>query len=283
MWTIGLGLASRFVGLVGTVVVTHFLSPAVMGEVAAATVLAFTANWMSAWGFNQYVIVKAEEGPDAVFHATMLHLVFGFGALLVVLLAGNSFSEYLNAPNLGAYLPGMVAAVAIKRFTSIPDKLLMRQMRFRTVAIATATGEIVYVCIAVLLVVNTSLGGVAIVAANIVQALVVGVIEISAQGLRTWLTPVPWNWKRARDILRFGAPLGLESLLSEASRYWESSRFRGYSDPMRRVCTALPTTSPTCRPPMSESMSHPSSFLRWFVARSPAAHACFVGHSVCCC
>jgi len=87
MWTIGLGLASRLVGLVGTVIVTHYLSPAVMGEVAAATVLAFTANWMTAWGFNQYVIVRGDEGHEAVFHVTVLHLFFGFAALLLVLLA----------------------------------------------------------------------------------------------------------------------------------------------------------------------------------------------------
>jgi O-antigen/teichoic acid export membrane protein len=225
MWTIGLGLASRLVGLVGTVIITHYLSPAVMGEVAAATVLAFTANWMTAWGFNQYVIVRGAEGPAAVFHATVLHLALGFTALLVVLLAGSGLSGFLNAPNLGLFLPGMVLVVAIRRLSSIPNKLLMRQMRFRTVAIAASTGEVVYVSLAVLLVVNTDLGGLAIVAANIVQATVVSTIEISALGLRTWLTPVPWSWKRARDILRFGAPLGLESLLSEASRQWDKLAF----------------------------------------------------------
>ena len=224
-WTIGLGLASRVVGLVGTVLITHYLSPAVMGEVAAATVLAFTANWMTAWGFNQYVIVRGHEGREAVFHATVLHLTFGFGALLLVFLAGGSLSEFLNAPNLEAYLPGMLVAVGIKRLASIPDKLLMRQMRFRTVAIATATGEIVYVCLAVLMVETTELGGVAIVIANIVQAMVVTSIEISAEGLRSWLAPVPWNWQRVRSILRFGTPLGLESLLSEASRYWDRLAF----------------------------------------------------------
>ena len=225
MWTIGLGLASRVVGLVGTVIITHYLSPAIMGEVAAATVLAFTANWMTAWGFNQYVIVRGADGPEAVFHATVLHLALGFTALLIVLLAGSSASGFLNAPNLGLYLPGMVLAVAIRRLTSIPDKLLMKQMRFRTVAMAVSTGEVVYVSIAVLLVVNTELGGLAIVAANVVQAIVVSTIEISAQGLRTWLTPVPWSWKRAREILRFGTPLGLESLLSEASRHWDKLAF----------------------------------------------------------
>ncbi|MGH8865499.1 MAG: oligosaccharide flippase family protein, partial [Burkholderiales bacterium] len=225
MWTISLGLASRLVGLIGTIVITHHLSPSVMGEVTAAAVLAFTANWMTAWGFNQYVIVRGHEGREAVFHATVLHLAFGLTGLLVVLLVGRHLDDFLNAPHLGAYLPGMIVAVAIKRLTSIPDKLLVREMRFRTIAIATATGEIVYVALAVLLVVTTDLGGFAIVAANIVQALVVAAIEISAQGLRSWLTPVPWNWLRARDILRFGTPLGFESLLSEASRYWDKLAF----------------------------------------------------------
>ncbi len=224
-WAIGLGLASRIVGLVGTIVITHHLSPSVMGEVTAAAVLAFTANWMTAWGFNQYVIVRGHEGQEAVYHATVLHLAFGLAGLLVVLLVGGRLDDFLNAPNLGAYLPGMVVAVAIKRLTSIPNKLLMRKMRFRTIAIATATGEVVYVSLAVLLVVSTDLGGLAIVVANILQALVVSTIEISAQGLRTWLTPVPWNWKRARDILRFGAPLGFESFLSEASRQWDKLAF----------------------------------------------------------
>lgn len=225
MWTIGLGFASRIVGLIGTIVITHHLSPSVMGEVAAASVLAFTANWMTAWGFNQYVIVRAGEGPEAVFHATMLHLGFGLTALVAVAIAGSHLSGFLNAPDLGLYLPGMVIAVAIKRLNSIPDKLLMRQMRFRTVAIATASGEITYVGLAVLLVVTTDLGGLAIIVANIVQALVVSTIEISAEGLRSWLTPVPWNWKKVREILHFGTPLGLESFLSEASRYWDKLAF----------------------------------------------------------
>jgi PST family polysaccharide transporter len=231
MWAIGLGLASRGIGLVGTVVITHFLSPATMGEVAAATVLAFTANWMSSWGFNQYVIVKADQGQGAVFHATILHLALGIAALLLVLLTGEHFSVFLNAPNLGLYLPGMIVAVAIKRLASIPDKLLMRQMRFRLVAVATATGEIVYVVVAVLLVVTTDLGGMSIVIANIVQALLVSTIEISAQGLRSWLTPVAWSWQRVRDILRFGTPLGIETFLSEASRYWDKLAFSSLFGP----------------------------------------------------
>jgi len=141
VWTITTSLLARVVGLVGTVVITHYLAPSVMGEVAAATVLAFTASWISHWGFNQYVVVKGHENADALFHVAVLHLSFGAIALIAVVVLEDHFTEMFNAPNLGMYLPGMVLAVAIKRIASIPDKLLMRDMRFRVAAIASALGE----------------------------------------------------------------------------------------------------------------------------------------------
>lgn len=225
VWSIGVGVLVRVVGLAGTLVITHFLAPAVMGEVAAATVLAFTANWMSHWGFNQYVVVKGAEHDDGLFHVTVLHLALGLLALALVVLLVDSFSVFFNAPNLSHYLPGMALVVAIRRMVSIPDKLLVRDMRFKLVALANGAGELAYVGLAVGLVVGTDLGGFAIVVANIVQALVVAAIEIPAAGLRRWLTPKPWNWKRVREILLFGAPLGVETFLSEAGRYWDKLMF----------------------------------------------------------
>jgi PST family polysaccharide transporter len=75
------------------------------------------------------------------------------------------------------------------------------------------------------LVVTTDLGGLAIVIANVVQALVATSIEISAVDFRRWLSPKPWNWRRVTDIFRFGAPIGVEVVLSEAGRYWDKLMF----------------------------------------------------------
>jgi O-antigen/teichoic acid export membrane protein len=225
IWSIGAGVFARLIGLVGTLVITHHLEPALMGEVAAASALAFTASWMSGWGFNQYVVVKAADTEDGLFHASVLHVTTGLVALSVVALLTGHFAEYFNAPGLGSYLPGMVLVVAIRRLTSIPNKLLIRAMRFKRVAIAAGAGELVYVGLAVGLVVSTDLGGQAIVIANIVQALIVASIEISGIDVRGWLTPKPWNWGRVREILQFGAPIGVETLLSEASRSWDKLMF----------------------------------------------------------
>lgn len=220
IWNIGAGLLTRVVGLAGTVIITHHLSPAQMGEVAAATILAFTANWLSSWGFNQYIVVRGTSPAD-VWHVTVLHLVCGMIAFGALPLVGGQFTTLLNAPHLTDYLPGMLVATALKRIAAIPDKLLLRELRFRTVAVANGIGELTYVSLAVTLVATTHLGGQGIVIANIVQAAVVAAIEISALGLRTWLTPAKWEWRRVADIFRFGAPLAVNSVLGESSRYWD--------------------------------------------------------------
>lgn len=224
-WSIGIGVGVRVVGLVGTLAITHHLTPDVLGEVAAATILAMTANWLSHWGFNQYVIVKGGETVDGVYHATVLHLALGLVAIAAVLALGDRLSTFLNAPNLDEYLPGMALVVLIKRFGSIPDKLLVREMRFKYIALASGAGELAYISLAVALVVTTDLGGHAIVIANIVQALIVTVAVARGAGLARWLAPKPWRWKRVGEILRFGAPIGMESMLFEVGRQWDKLMF----------------------------------------------------------
>lgn len=225
IWSIATGVFVRIIGLVGTVVITHHLAPDLMGEVAAASVIAFSASWISGWGFNQYVVVKAADSEDGLFHVAILHLSSGLLALGAVVLLADTLGRYFNAPGLHQYLPGMALVVAIRRVDSIPNKLLIRDMRFKRIALASGAGELVYVALAVGLVANTDLGGHAIVIANIAQALVLTSIELSATGVGRWLAPKPWNWARVREILRFGAPIGVETILSEASRSWDKLMF----------------------------------------------------------
>jgi O-antigen/teichoic acid export membrane protein len=224
-WTIAAGLVSRFVGLLGTLIITRFLVPEVMGEVTAATVLAFTASWLTQLGFNQYIMVRGGEGREPVFHATILSLGCALLALSLMALLAPHLTQFFNAPHLGLYLPGMALAVFIRRIGSTPDKLLLRQMRFRTIAIATAAGEVTYSALAVTLVINTDLGGFAIVIANIVQAAVVTGTTSAACGLSEWLTPVRLKWSRVREIFRYGLPLGAETALYESARYGDKILF----------------------------------------------------------
>lgn len=216
---------ARAAGLVGTVVITHHVSPATMGAIAAASILAFTANWLSAWGFNQYVIVRGHREEGGIFHVAVLHLSLGTVALLTVIALDDHFVDLLYAPHLALYLPGMALSVWIRRLASVPEKLLMRAMRFRVVAIASVVGELLYVTLAVGLVLTTDLGGYAIVIANVFQAAAISSILIGNEGVRSWLTPVKLRWQKIREILVFGFPLAVETVLSEAGRYWDKLVF----------------------------------------------------------
>src|SRR6188508_921372 len=78
-WMIVTSMGARVVGLLGTLVVTRFLAPEVMGEVTAAVIISMTTGWLSTWGFGQYAVVKG-RGADALevtWHATVMYAVVG--------------------------------------------------------------------------------------------------------------------------------------------------------------------------------------------------------------
>jgi lipopolysaccharide exporter len=232
-WTIASGLLSRGVGVLGTLVMTRFLAPDVMGEVTTATVLAFTASWATQLGLTQYVMLRAKGGIDPIFHATVAGLVLSTIALGLVTLASPLLEDWFDTPNLAEYLPGMALAVLIRRFASVPDKLLLARMQFRTVAAAAAAGEVIYAISAVALVTTTDLGGHAIIIANIIQSTVIATVTIAACGVRDWLTPVKLRWERFREILVFGLPMGFESFLYEIARYGDKLMFTKLFGPGR--------------------------------------------------
>jgi lipopolysaccharide exporter len=219
VWTIGVALTSRLLGLVGTLVLTRFLAPEVMGEVVTATVVAFIANWATQIGTNQYVLVRGEQEREALFHATVLSVGLAVVSLSLVTLAAPQIAPLINAPSLATYLPGMALSMLIRRIGSVADKLLLLRMRFRTAAGATAVGEVVFTVSSIALVVTTDLGGMAIVIGNILQATVTAAIEIYACGVAAWLTPHRLRWARVKEIFNFGLPLGIEAFLYESARY----------------------------------------------------------------
>lgn len=220
-WGIGAGLLGRALGLIGTLLIARHLSPDIVAEVTVATVIAWTGNWISAWGCGQYVIVRGGEGRQAIHAASMVYLLFGLLMLAALALAAPWFAAWFEVPRLVDYLPGALLAIGIRRLGAIPDKLLARELRFARIALGSAAGDLTYAVVAVTLVATTDLGGQAMIIAFIVQSCVIAGITIAGTGWRSWLAPMRIPWTRVRDILRFGAPITGEITLSEGARYWD--------------------------------------------------------------
>ncbi len=230
MWSVGASLGTRAVGLIGTLLMTRLLTPDAIGEVSAALVLAQTANWVSHWGFNQYMVVHGATSPEKTYHVAVLNLVFGLVGVVLISATGAYFGPVFNAPRLGLFLPGLALAVLIRRIGAIADKILVREMRFRELAIANGAGEMAFSFSALTIAASTSLGSTAIVIGNILQSCVATSLILRATGLG-WLQPSPWRWDRVREILQFGLPLGIGHLFNFGTRSWDNLAFGYYFGP----------------------------------------------------
>ncbi|HZU85081.1 MAG TPA: oligosaccharide flippase family protein, partial [Polyangiaceae bacterium] len=162
-WVVMAGLATRVLGMFGTLLLTYFLDPSVLGEVSGASILVLSASQLGSVGVGQYVIMKkGVAGRDVTWHATVIHLALGLVVMLVLLVVERPMSAFLHSPNLAAFVPGFVVSVLIDRATFIPERLLARDMRFRLLSVSRTAGEIAYSVSSIALA-WAGLGGMAIV------------------------------------------------------------------------------------------------------------------------
>jgi PST family polysaccharide transporter len=223
LWTVASSIGGRAVGVVGTLVMTRFLSPKVIGEISDATILCMTANWLTIWGFGQYTVVKGRgaDAAEVIWHATFFYFALGALSIGLVALLGAQFAPMLDAPHAAVYIPGMALSVFIRRIGAMPERILTQQMNFRPSGMALAFGEITFTATALPLAM-AGWGGWAIVAANLVKSTVAVAILVSAAGVRSWATPTRLRWSRIVDMLKFGVPLGIQGIAHNASRYWDN-------------------------------------------------------------
>jgi PST family polysaccharide transporter len=215
-------MGGRAVGVLGTLIMTRFLAPETIGEVADATIICMTASWLTIWGFGQYAVVKGRgvDAQEVTYHATFAYVVLGVISLGTIALLGGRLTPLLNAPLAAEFVPGMALAIFIRRLSAMPERVLTRQMMFRASGLALAFGELAYT-LAALGFAAGGFGGMSIVYANIIQSLVMFGILVSAAGFRSWASPTQLKWSRFKDMLAYGVPLGVQGIANQASRYWD--------------------------------------------------------------
>ena len=226
-WTIGSSLAARVIGVVGTLLITRYLDPDILGEVTAASIVVVSANLFSNFGLGNYAIARHKDGPDVTFACTVVYLTLGVFALGAAWLWAGEFGAAVNAPTMGQYVPGLVLSTFIRRLGHMPDKVLARQMRFGPIGISMAVGELSYTVVSVGLAMN-GWGGAAIVWANVVQSTIMTGIVMSQVHWREWLGPHKIRLARLKDQAKFGLPLGLVAATHHASTTWDNLIYSSY-------------------------------------------------------
>lgn len=229
LWTISAGVSSRAIGLAGTLVVTRFIAPAEYGEVTVAAVLVMTANQISTVGLGQFLIANPEAPRSVAFHATAFHVGLGMLAAAVLLTVGGGFGPALDAPGMTRFLPGLVLSGFLDRIAYVPERILVRDLRFRAVSTSRTAGELAHSIVCVSLA-AAGWGGAAIVLANIARSLLRAGCFVFAVELRDWLEPCRLSIRTVRELFAFGIPVSAGAFFAFAARRWDNllvSRFFG--------------------------------------------------------
>lgn len=229
LWTIATSIGSRALGVVGTLILTRFIAPDAYGNVAVAMAVILTANQFSTLGIGQYVIANPASGREATFHAVVSHVALGAVVFGAVVLWRHPLGQFVGAPDMASLVPGLALAALVDRISYIPERVLLRDLRFRLVAVARMLGNLAYTVVSVAFAV-AGWGGGAIVMGNLARSLARLAMIAGAADHREWLAPSAIRVRRLREILAFGLPISIGALAAFAARRWDTllvSRFFG--------------------------------------------------------
>jgi lipopolysaccharide exporter len=216
-WTIATGVGSRALGLVGTLALTYFVARGELGEVSDAAVAVVLANQFSTLGVGQYYISRRSVDEAVAWHATVAHLSLGVVALTAVLALGHPLGVWMRAPMIGRFLPGLALSGLLDRISYMPERVLAREMRFRVVSICRTAGELSYTAASVALA-AFGLGGMSIVAANVLRSAVRFATMCASVPRTSWLAPSRLSMSTVREMVRFGLPRSVGNAAGFASR-----------------------------------------------------------------
>jgi lipopolysaccharide exporter len=228
-WTILASLLSRGLGLVATLIMIRFISPEDYGEVSAATVVVFTVNYVTTLGVGIYVIANRSATREDMFHATVIHVALGVVALLALWVLRKPLSPLFDTPNMYRYVPGIAASAFIDRLAFMPERVLVRGLRFRRISLVKAMAEVAFV-VAALGTAWRGWGGMSIVVANVVRSGLRGAVFVTSVSWKEWLQFAAVRWAVVKKIASYGFTVTMWSVAGWASSRWDNllvSRFFG--------------------------------------------------------
>ena len=220
-WTIVTSIGSRGIGLVGTLVLTRYLAPDQVGEVSAASVIVLTLDMFLTFGVGMYVVANKDVGREVFFHATAIHVASGLAAAMLSVALARPLAPLFEAPQLASYVPGLALAQLISRVAFMPERVLVRQLRFRRLGLSRAMAEIALPVVAVATA-RAGAGGFALVYGGLARAVMELAMTAPAVGWREWAQPTRLHGATLKRLIGYGTWASIGNLAVVAMRRWDN-------------------------------------------------------------
>jgi lipopolysaccharide exporter len=218
-WNMLLGVSSRMLQLVGTLILTRFIAPDEYGAVLTASIAVTTAAVLTTFAFGQHLIAK-QATPDIAWQALVVHLGLGVIAMSVVYILRYPIGEALDVPDMGDYLWAYAIAHLLDRARYVPERLIMRALRFRTIAAVNASGEVAFTAVSLLM--ASRWGANAIIFGVLVRAVVTCVLFFRLAPREEWLVPTKLRLADIRDLFTYGLPIMIGAIADRAATRWDN-------------------------------------------------------------
>jgi lipopolysaccharide exporter len=220
-WSIASGVLSRGIGLIGTLVLIRFVSPGDFGEVSAAVAVVMTINQFTTLGVGMYAIAHRDITREEFFHASFIHLALGLLAFVVLTALGKPLGPLFDTPNLASYVPGLAAAALIDRFGYMPERVLIRNLKFRRVSLVRSLSELTFTVVSV----GAGWlggGGMAIVFGNLARSSLRMLGMVISVNIADWLQVHRLRLAVLRKISGYGLTMSLGGVAYTAGRRWDN-------------------------------------------------------------
>jgi O-antigen/teichoic acid export membrane protein len=130
--------AAQLLSWAATVIVARILSPADYGIVGMASIYLGFITLVSEFGIDA-AVVTLRELPDSVLRQlNSLAVSFGAVAFLISCAVAPLLAKFFNTPELTLVVIAMSGTFVVTGFRVVPQAILLRQLRFRGIAVADA-------------------------------------------------------------------------------------------------------------------------------------------------
>ncbi len=219
-WNMLFGVSSRVLQLIGTVILARFMTPDAYGTVMFASIVVVTASAFTSFSFGQYLIAK-RAGPAIAAQAAVIHVSLGVLATLVVWLLRDVIGEAFDVPDMGQYVLGYsIAFLIIDRIRYVPERIIMRALRFRTLATVNGLGDLAFTVVAVAA--APRLGAWAYMLGALAKSVVTSSLFVRAAPRAEWLVRAQLRVADLRDLFTYGLPIMVSVVTDNATRKWDN-------------------------------------------------------------
>jgi len=215
-----LGVSSRVLGLVGSLILARWIVPDDYGPVITASIVVLTANAVTSFAFGQYLIARRAP-PEVAIQAGVIHLGLGVAASVAAYGLRGVIGDLLGAPAMGQYVLGYATAfLVIDRVRYVPERVLMRALRFRALATINGIGEIALTVTALATV--PLWGPYALVAGALARSLVTAVLFLYMAPRTEWLVRLRLRAADIRELISYGLPIMIAIVTDNATTKWDN-------------------------------------------------------------